>query len=687
VIRSHQVILDAYIRVSQVAGRSGVRFISPAVQREQIVTWAASNGVRLAEVFEELDESGARADRPQLLEAIERVESKATDGLVVAKLDRFGRSLIDGLAAIARIEKAGGTFVSVADGLDLSTPTGKLVLRIMFSMGEWELDRVRANWQVARARAIERGVHLSWIAPVGYRRRKDGHLIRDPRTAPAIEEAFRRRAGGATTTEIAAYLNEEGALDHLERTFTDSGLWRLFANRTYLGEVRSGDLVNPDAHEQLVSEVTWQQAQAPKRAPWRRYEVLLAGICRCANCGRTMSPERAWSTRSPSDAYRCSAGKHGRLTCRRPAVARADELEPLVEEAVFKAAVTSGKGAGANRVRQAEREIEDARADLTSYRDSPRLLRRLGAELFEAGVAKRLERLESALLAAGKAQREHQAPRTPGAKLAVSWPELSVGERREAVAELIDCVVIEPGETPILERAWLFKRGRGPSKLGRGEEPRAIDGQREEGVRLRVPPRWPEGRIAAELDRFLGGRRDMPHYPAFERAGYARLHAQMMRWGGPYWWAHRLNLETPARMVFWTEARIEGALAPFLRWRKTWPRNHEFEAAGLSALRIAVSVHGGNEHWARKYGLPYQLRQSKWNPKRVERELEAFLAGRERFPTKSEFVEARRGRLYEAIRRHGGLAYWSAQFGLERPLRGRWRSLAQSSPPAHDSRR
>ncbi|HET9186018.1 MAG TPA: recombinase family protein, partial [Solirubrobacterales bacterium] len=82
--------LDAYIRVSDVRGRKGESFISPDVQREQIFAWAASRGASLGEVFVELDESGGRADRPLLMRAIERVEAGLSEGVAVAKLDRFG---------------------------------------------------------------------------------------------------------------------------------------------------------------------------------------------------------------------------------------------------------------------------------------------------------------------------------------------------------------------------------------------------------------------------------------------------------------------------------------------------------------------------------------------------------------------------------------------------------------------
>jgi hypothetical protein len=86
------MVLDGYVRVSQVHGRSDERFMSPVVQREQIERWAQLRGALLGHVFEELDESGGRRDRPLLMQAVERVERGEPDGLVVAYLSHFGRS-------------------------------------------------------------------------------------------------------------------------------------------------------------------------------------------------------------------------------------------------------------------------------------------------------------------------------------------------------------------------------------------------------------------------------------------------------------------------------------------------------------------------------------------------------------------------------------------------------------------
>src|SRR5829696_8675613 len=245
-----KLTLDGYVRVSQVRGRSGDSFISPAVQRERIEAWAAAFGHEVAIVHEELDESGARADRPKLLEAIERVEHGDSDGIVVAKLDRFARSLIDGLRLIERIRAAGGTFVSVADGLDISTDTGRLVLRIMLSLAEFELDRVRGNWQDAKTRAVMRGIHPSAIPPFGYRREGNrGRLLVDPATGPLVTELYAKRLTGAGPSELSDWLKAQGA-----RTQRGRELWShravkdLLRNRVYVGEAFSGDVRCEDAH-------------------------------------------------------------------------------------------------------------------------------------------------------------------------------------------------------------------------------------------------------------------------------------------------------------------------------------------------------------------------------------------------------------------------------------------------------
>jgi site-specific DNA recombinase len=189
------IMVDGYVRVSRVGYRRGERFISPSVQREQISAWAQARPATLLEVWEELDESGGDAGRPLLETAVERIEHGVSQGLVVASVDRFGRSLLHGLTVIDRIERAGGGFFSVRDGFDVTTDTGRLVLRIMLAMAEWQLDRLRSSWDVASERAVARGAYVGAHVPTGYRKVRSGRLRPDSKVAPLVTELF-RAAGG-----------------------------------------------------------------------------------------------------------------------------------------------------------------------------------------------------------------------------------------------------------------------------------------------------------------------------------------------------------------------------------------------------------------------------------------------------------------------------------------------------------
>jgi DNA invertase Pin-like site-specific DNA recombinase len=321
-------LVDGYVRVSIVGDRSGERFISPSIQREQIEGWAKLRGVEIGEIFEELDESGARADRPLLTRAVERVESGESNGIVVAKLDRFGRSLLDGVSKIERIQAAGGTFVSVQEGLDLGTPTGKFVLRLMLSMAEWELDRVRENWDAARERSIARGVYVS-PAPVGYQRSASGRLRLDPVAGPLIEEVFRRRAEGGRWQDLCRFLEESGLKTGRGNSFwVVNSLRNLIRNRVYLGEARHGAHLNPKAHEPLVDAAIWHDAQHPRRTPSAARRSPLAGLLRCAGCRMAMHQTTGGYGGRVMRVYRCQ-GKSSRGPCLSRAAINADQLEPL----------------------------------------------------------------------------------------------------------------------------------------------------------------------------------------------------------------------------------------------------------------------------------------------------------------------------------------------------------------------
>lgn len=464
------VRVDGYVRVSTVRKRRGARFISPTVQREAIQEWVRRQGFTLSDVLEELDESGARADRPLLQRAIERIEAGASDGLVVWRVDRFGRSLSDGLHIIERIRAAGGGFYSVHDGLDVDTEAGRLALRILLSVAEFQLEGIRAGWDAAREHAIRRGMYLSHSVPVGYRKTRAGRLRPDPRTGPIMAEVYRRRAAGDSLLTLSRYLQDNNVLTGKgNRFWSSSAVSQILRSRVYLGEVRSGPYVHPNAHSPLTDPPTWQAARHPRIL--RRHEtqpaLLVAGLARCAGCSHSLKPFMARpSGRTPYLNYGCRK-YHAAGVCPAPAMIVASKLEPYVVEASLEI-LRRRRRAPAERLAAAERNAQDAEHALDRYRDNDTIARVIGDTAFLAGLAVRQERLREARLQvidARAAARLHELPSVP--ELRAQLTMMSLEQQRELVRKVVDVVFVGAGRRSAAERVTVCPAGTAPRLLPR----------------------------------------------------------------------------------------------------------------------------------------------------------------------------------------------------------------------------
>lgn len=462
--------LVGYVRVSRVAGREGESFISPGVQRERLARYAEAGGHSIVSWQEDLDQPGSRYERPGFQAALEAVERGEADGIIVASLDRFARSVPDAAVALRRLEQAGGTLVSVRDALDTSTPIGRFARTMMLALAELELDRIRENWQVARERAIARGVHFSPRTPLGYRRREDGRLEPDPVSGPVVRELFLRRAAGASWTELADWL--DGRLPRGSGgRWTRQTVLSIVSRRSYLGEAYQGDTINPRAHEPLVTRAEWEAAQTSRwqHGPSGRGR-LLSGIIRCAGCGYPLSPNSGG--RRGYAYYQCR-GRHAAGACPAPAkisVLRADgHVVSRFKEWLSERRIVAKPERRDDVLEDAVRRVEAAERELADYRDT-NLVSVIGREAWVAGMLERQRAVDEA--------RDELAERTRGGSdvdldpvgILDAWDTLGLPEQRALLASAIDAVVARragrPGKgSPADWRLVILWRGQAPRDL------------------------------------------------------------------------------------------------------------------------------------------------------------------------------------------------------------------------------
>ncbi len=142
-----------YIRVSN--GNQ-----SPEMQLQELHQYAARRGWEIVE-YTDRGHSGARESRPALDRLMADARKRLVDAVVVYRYDRFARSLRQLVNALEEFRALGIDFVSLREGVDTSTPNGRLVFGIFASIAEFERelirDRVRSGLAAAKARGTKLG--------------------------------------------------------------------------------------------------------------------------------------------------------------------------------------------------------------------------------------------------------------------------------------------------------------------------------------------------------------------------------------------------------------------------------------------------------------------------------------------------------------------------------------------------
>lgn len=135
----------------------------------------------VAKIFQE-KKAGAGVRRLELERMLEQL--RAGDVVVVYKLDRLARSLIDLLHILAKIEKHGAAFRSLTETIDTGTPAGRMMMQLLGAFAEFERGMIRERSMAGQRAAMERGKHCGRPAALTHAEgRKAAELIDKGKTS------------------------------------------------------------------------------------------------------------------------------------------------------------------------------------------------------------------------------------------------------------------------------------------------------------------------------------------------------------------------------------------------------------------------------------------------------------------------------------------------------------------------
>lgn len=372
---------------------------------EQYISRQACLGWQLiAEKYDDGGFTGANLERPAFQRLLTDIEAGRIDIVVVYKVDRLSRSLLDFAGVMDRFNRHGVAFVSVTQNFSTANAMGRLTLNMLMSFAEFEREMIAERTRDKIAASRRRGKWTGGRIPYGYGVR-DKKLIVNRLEAVVVREVFESYLATRSILGVIRALTEKGWSPRTQ-TARRKG-WRtdhvlhILKCPLYAGLIASGGELHEAEHEALVHRETWERVQAllgarhdadRPEARRRTQTFLLTGLLRCASCGAALTPATARAHGKQYRYYRCATrDKQGRGACpARPLPAEA--LEGFVVDRIREAtAGPAGKALAADVVRAIHAKLDREREDLdVERRGLPGRI--AGAAAEKARLARSLQR-------------------------------------------------------------------------------------------------------------------------------------------------------------------------------------------------------------------------------------------------------------------------------------------------------
>jgi DNA invertase Pin-like site-specific DNA recombinase len=330
-----------YTRKSSEEGLD-MEFNSLDAQREAceafIASQRAEGWVLVREHYDDGGISGGTLERPALKRLVADIQEGLIDVVVVYKIDRLSRSLVDFTKLVEVFDANSVTFVSVTQSFNTTTSMGRLTLNILLSFAQFEREVIGERIRDKVAASRKRGMWMGGFTPLGYDVRERKLVVNDAEAA-LVRRIFQGFVEIESCTKLVQALRTEGATTKRGRPLTKSDVYRILSNRVYLGEAVHKGTAYPGEHDAIVTQAQWDAVhailQVSPRVRVNRTRNTTAPLLRGLifdSEGRAMSPSHSRGRGEQMYRYYVSQAVLKGGATERPAIARlpAGEIETAV---------------------------------------------------------------------------------------------------------------------------------------------------------------------------------------------------------------------------------------------------------------------------------------------------------------------------------------------------------------------
>lgn len=204
--------------------------------------------------------SGGNIERPGLKKLVEDIKSGKVDIIVVYKIDRLTRALMDFAKLVELFDKHQVTFVSVTQSFNTTTSMGRLTLNVLLSFAQFEREVTGERIRDKIAASKKKGIWMGGPIPLGYDL-KDRNLLINEKEAGLVRKIYETYLKVRSVIKLIEILNSDGDKTKAGNNFTRGMLYTLLASPLYIGKIKHKNQIYEGGQKPIVSLEAWSAAQ------------------------------------------------------------------------------------------------------------------------------------------------------------------------------------------------------------------------------------------------------------------------------------------------------------------------------------------------------------------------------------------------------------------------------------------
>jgi len=297
--------------------------------------------------------SGGSIERPAMNRLLAEIREGRIDCVIVYKVDRLSRSLLDFARLMDVFEKHNVSFVSVTQQFNTATSMGRLVLNVLLSFAQFEREIISERTSDKMCAARRKGKWLGGPPILGYDVDRERHrLVVNREEAEMVRELFDLYAQHRSLLAVVREVNRRGWTTKSYVTkkgvhkgggrFDKAKLQRILTNVAYTGRILHKGKLYPGEHKGIISKKVFDQVQAiikengngGGKEVRNKHSALLKGLLYCTSCGAAMAHTYTKKKNRLYRYYVCTtAQKQGPDACQTPSLP-AQEIEDFIVEQI-----------------------------------------------------------------------------------------------------------------------------------------------------------------------------------------------------------------------------------------------------------------------------------------------------------------------------------------------------------------